>query len=106
MRPWASRMSMWPPKEPRVAARRWRRVLAALLLALLMTTAGSRAHAKAEPLEPDEDVLFLPSTARQLEDGRIEVDLQAWIHEVDRHQILDTGLARYMDLDLETMPAT
>jgi len=48
-------------------------------------------------------VLFLPSTARQLEDGRIEVDLQAWIHEKDRHKILDAGLARYLGLKLSTL---
>src|SRR5580765_5059650 len=85
------------------AARRRRRLLAALSLALLTAVAVSDAHAKAEPLDPDEDVLFLPSTARQLEDGRIEVDLQAWIHEKDRRKILDTALAGYLGLKLSTM---
>jgi len=81
-----------------------RRLLAAVGLALLTAAAAvSDAHAKAEPLEPDEDVLFLPSTARQLEDGRIEVDLQAWIHEKDRHDVLDTALVRYLGLDLSSM---
>ena len=70
---------------------------------MLASAAVSDAHAKAEPLEPDEDVLFLPTTARQLEDGRIEVDLHAWIHEKDRHKILDAGLARYLGLRLNTM---
>jgi len=90
--------------EPRAGSDRWRRrLLAALSLALLTATDVSDAHAKAEPLDPDEDVLFLPNTARQLEDGRIEVDLQAWIHEKDRQKILDTGLARYLGLNLNTM---
>ena len=92
--------------EPNAAPdRRRRRLLAALPLALLTAVAAavSNAHAKAEPLEPDEDVLFLRSTARQLEDGRIEVDLQAWIHEKDRQKILDAGLARYLGLNLSTM---
>ena len=90
--------------DERAAPDRWRsRVLAALLLALLTAAPVSDAHAKAEPLDPDEDVLFLPSTARQLEDGRIEVDLQAWIHEKDRQEILDAGLARYLGLELSTM---
>jgi len=90
--------------EPSAAPyRRRRRLLAALLLALLTAATVSDAHAKAEPLDPDEGVLFLPSTARQLEDGRIEVDLQAWIHEMDRHKILDAGLARYLGLKLSTM---
>jgi len=81
----------------------WHRLLAVLLLALLTAAMASDAHAKAEPLEPDEDVLFLPSTARQLENGRIEVDLQAWIHERDRHKVLDAGLARYLGIELSSM---
>ncbi|HSV60295.1 MAG TPA: App1 family protein [Variovorax sp.] len=80
-----------------------RRTFTALPLALLGAALAPQAHAKAEPLDPDEDVLFLPSTARQLDDGRIEVDLQAWIHEKDRHKILDAGLARYLGLNLRTM---
>src|SRR5207344_2277863 len=83
--------------------RRRRRLLTTLSLALLIATAVSDAHGKAEPLEPDEDVLFLPTTARQLENGRIEVDLQAWIHEKDRNKLLDTALASYLGLDLSTM---
>jgi len=83
--------------------RRWRRLLAAFSLALLIAGAVSDAHAKAEPLDPDEDVLFLPATARELDDGRIELDLHAWIHEKDRQQILDVGLARYLGLELSTM---
>jgi len=89
--------------EPSAAPARWRRrLLAALLLALLTAATVSDADAKAEPLDPDESVLFLPSTARQ-QDGRIEVDLQAWIHEKDRHKILDAGLARYLGLKLSTL---
>jgi len=81
-------------------------LLVALSLALLGVLAASpRANAKAEPLEPDEDVLFMPRTARAFEDGRIEVDLQAWIHELDRHDFLDTALLRYLGLDLRNMSA-
>jgi hypothetical protein len=84
-----------------------RRLLLALSLALLSVfVAQSRTHAKAEPLDPDEDVLFLPSTARALGDGRIEVDLQAWIHEKDRQDILDVALARYLGLDLRGMSSS
>ena len=78
-----------------------RRLLTALPLAAFLP--GRDAHAKAEPLDPDEDVLFLPSTARELGGGQIEVDLQAWIYEKDRHWILDAGLARYLGLDLDQM---
>ena len=78
-----------------------RGLLTALPLAALLP--GRDAHAKAEPLDPDEDVLFLPSTARELGGGQIEVDLQAWIHEKDRHRILDAGLARDLGLNLSQM---
>lgn len=82
-----------------------RRLLASLPLAALLAAAlpSTPAHAKAEPLEADEDVLFLPSTARQLDNGQVEVDLQAWIHEKDHHRILDLGLARYLGLKLRTL---
>src|SRR6185503_19722752 len=43
------------------------------------------------------------STARLLENGRIEVELRAWIHERDRHKLLDAGLARYLGIELSTM---
>ena len=90
--------------RPSAAPDRWRsRLLAALLLALLTAATVSDVQAKAEPLDPDERVLFLPSTARQLEDGRIEVNLQAWIHEMERHKILDAGLTRYLGLTLSSM---
>lgn len=89
-----------PGAAPR---RRRRRLLAALSLALLVTGGVSDAHTKAEPLDPDEDVLFLPATARELSDGRIEFDVQAWIHEKDRKQILDVGLTRYLGLKLSAM---
>ena len=38
-----------------------------------------------------------------LEEGRIEVDLQAWIHEKDRREILDAAMARYLGLELSSM---
>ena len=85
------------PAEP--DARR-RRLLAAALLGTLPLT---EVHAKAEPIEPDEDALFLASTARDLGNGQVEIDLQAWIHEKNRYKILDAGLARYLGLKLNSM---
>ena len=59
--------------EPSTAPdRRRRRLRAALPLALLAATV-SDAHAEAEP--PDEDVLFVPATARELED---DLDPEPW----------------------------
>ena len=81
-----------------------RQLLATLpLTALLASAASTEVHAKAEPLESDEDVLFLPSTARELGNGQIEVDVQIWIHEKNRFKVLDMGLARYLGLKLNTM---
>ncbi|MFC5609768.1 phosphatidate phosphatase App1 family protein [Variovorax soli] len=74
---------------------------AAALLASAATT--TEVHAKAEPLEPDEDLLFLPSTARDLGNGQLEVDVQIWIHEKNRFKLLDMGLARYLGLKLGDM---
>lgn len=82
-----------------------RQLLAALPLSALLAGAATsvEVHAKAEPLEPDEDVLFLPSTARELGNGQVEVDVQIWIHEKNRFKILDAGLARYLGLKLDSM---
>lgn len=72
-------------------------------IALLGALASADARAKAEPIEPDEDVLFLPNTARDLGNGQVEVHLQAWIHEKNRYRILDAGLARFLGLKLSAM---
>jgi hypothetical protein len=80
-----------------------RQLLALPLTALLASVATTEVQAKAEPLEPDEDLLFLPSTARDLGNGQIEVDLQVWIHEKNRFKVLDMGLARYLGLKLSAM---
>lgn len=82
-----------------------RQLLAALPLGALLAsaTASTAVHAKAEPLEPDEDMLFLPGTARDLGNGQVEVDVQIWIHEKNRFKVLDMGLARYLGLKLSSM---
>ena len=87
---------------PKDATRR-RLLAAAPATALLAALPFDVAHAKAEALAPDEDVLFLPGTARELANGQIEVDLQAWIHEKNRFKVLDMGLARYLGLRLRDM---
>lgn len=62
----------------------------------------SRVRA-AEPLEADERVLFLPSTARWLEDGRVEAEVHAWVYEPDHLRGLNTAFARYLGLRLSKM---
>ncbi|MBS0344592.1 MAG: DUF2183 domain-containing protein, partial [Proteobacteria bacterium] len=85
--------------------RRRQLLLASLPLTALLASAvaPTAVHAKAEPLEPDEDVLFIPGTARELGNGQIEVDVQIWIHEKNRYKVLDAGLARYLGLKLGSM---
>jgi len=60
----------------------------------------------AEPLEPDEEALFMPGTARPTDDGRIEVDIHAWIFERERRWGLDAALARYLGLSLKKLSPT
>jgi len=62
----------------------------------------SRVRA-AEPLEADERVLFLPSTARWLKDGRVEAEVHAWVYEPDHLRGLNTAFARYLGLRLSKM---
>jgi hypothetical protein len=54
----------------------------------------------AEPLEPDEEALFMPGTARPTPDGRLEVDVHAWVYERERRWGLNAVFARYLGLDL------
>jgi hypothetical protein len=57
----------------------------------------------AEPLEPDEEAIFLPGTARPTPDGRLEVDVHAWVYEPERRWGLNAVFARYLGLDLKAL---
>ena len=74
--------------------------------ALLAGLAPMQALQAAEPLEPDEEALFMPGTARPTADGRIEVDIHAWIFERERRWGLDAALARYLGLNLKKLSPT
>ncbi|MDM0045537.1 App1 family protein [Variovorax dokdonensis] len=76
------------------------------VLALAAAAYPQRTLAKTSGLDDDEDVLFLPAIARLLDNGQIEVDLQAWIFERERIRLLDAGLARYLGIQLEKLSAT
>ncbi|MDP9893270.1 hypothetical protein J2W32_001428 [Variovorax boronicumulans] len=71
--------------------------------ALLAGLAPLQALQAAEPLEPDEEALFMPGTARPTADGRIEVDIHAWVFERERRWGLNAALARYLGLNLKTL---
>ncbi|MET3496065.1 phosphatidate phosphatase App1 family protein [Variovorax boronicumulans] len=71
--------------------------------ALAAALAPLQALHAAEPLEPDEEAIFLPGTARLAGDGRIEVDIHAWIFEREHRWGLNTALARYLGLNLKQL---
>jgi hypothetical protein len=71
--------------------------------ALFAGLAPLQALQAAEPLEPDEEALFMPGTARPTANGRIEVDIHAWIFERERRWGLNAALARYLGLSLKTL---
>ncbi|MET3380898.1 MULTISPECIES: App1 family protein [Variovorax] len=71
--------------------------------ALLAGLAPLQAVQAAEPLEPDEEALFMTGTARPTVDGRLEVDIHAWIFEREHRWGLNTALARYLGLSLKKL---
>ncbi|WP_198088471.1 App1 family protein [Variovorax sp. E3] len=87
-----------PPTTPDL--RRRSLVARAALLAGLAPLDVLRA---AEPLEPDEEALFMNGTARPTADGRLEVDIHAWIFEREHRWGLNTALARYLGLNLKKL---
>ncbi|SCX40782.1 App1 family protein [Variovorax sp. EL159] len=71
--------------------------------ALLAGLAPLQALCAAEPLAPDEEALFMTGTARPTADGRLEVDVHAWIFEREHRWGLNTALARYLGLNLKKL---
>ena len=71
--------------------------------ALLAGLAPMRAVQAAEPLERDEEALFMTGTARPTSDGRIGVDIHAWIFERENRWGLNAAFARYLGLSLKKL---
>ncbi|MBJ2158476.1 phosphatidate phosphatase App1 family protein [Variovorax sp. IB41] len=92
-----------PIHPPALQLKRRSVVMGAALLAGLAPMQALRA---AEPLEADEEALFMPGTARPTADGRLEVDIHAWIFERERRWGLDAALARYLGLNLKKLSPT
>ena len=90
-----------PGHAPAPTLRRRSVLMGAALLAGLAPL-GS-AQAAPEPLEPDEEALFMTDTARPTADGRLEVDIHGWIFEREHRWGLNTALARYLDLNLKKL---
>jgi len=71
--------------------------------ALLAGLAPVRLLHAAEPLEPDEEALFMTGTARPTADGRLEVDIHAWIFERETRWGLNPAFARYLGFSLRKL---
>ena len=56
-------------------------------------------------LRADEQVLFVPGTARWLDNRQLEVDIHAWVHEREHRRGARSLFARYLGLDLAAMDA-
>jgi hypothetical protein len=70
---------------------------------LLCGLAPLQAVRAAQRLEPDEEALFMPGTARPTDDGRFEVDIHAWVYEPERRWGLNAAFARYLGLSLNKL---
>jgi hypothetical protein len=77
------------------------RVARVALLALL--SAMMPAWLCASSLAADEQVMLLPSIARALENGKVEIGIDAWVHEIEERPGLTEAFARYLDLDLDAL---
>ncbi len=79
----------------------------------IVSGVGSAAFAAASTLWPqsafalegDEGVVVLPSTARWLEDGRVELRVQAWVYEREGRRMATRALAKLLGLDLDEIAA-
>lgn len=78
-----------------------------LLLRLLLCFGAPMLHLPlvAADLARDEQVMFLPSTARMLDDGALEVRIESWVFEYERRPGVSALLARHLDLDLDQLAA-
>jgi len=85
--------------------RRASRLCLALLLALFSAlTLPSAAWSRA--LRADEQVMFVPSTARLLDDGRIEARIEAWVYEIEVRPGLNGVFAKHLRLKLKNLSIT
>jgi len=75
----------------------WFQVLGLTLLMVGCLSVG------AKPVSRHDQVVFLPSTARQLGPDQIEVRVESWVFEFERRPGLSVLLAHHLDLDLEEM---
>ncbi|MGE4071017.1 MAG: App1 family protein [Lysobacterales bacterium] len=75
----------------------WFQILGLALLMVGCQSTGARS------LSRSDQVLFLPSTARQLGADQIEMRVESWVFEFERRPGLSALLAHHLDLDPEQM---
>lgn len=77
------------------------------LLRLLLCFGAPMLHLPlvAAELARDEQVMFLPSTARMLDDGALQVRIESWVFEYERRPGVSALLAHHLDLDLDQLAA-
>jgi hypothetical protein len=75
----------------------------ALLAVALLPLASVPAASVAALLEPDEEAVFLPGTARQTASDQFEIDIHAWLCEREHRWGLNTVFARYLGLNLSKL---
>jgi len=76
-----------------------------LLAAFVALTTGLLASlsAQASAIAPNETLLFIPGIARCLPDGRLDVEVSAWLYEKARRPGLHTAFAKYLGLNLAAL---
>ncbi|HWS25398.1 MAG TPA: App1 family protein [Xanthomonadales bacterium] len=72
-------------------------------LILLIGLLHAAADLGARELALDEQVMFVPDTARMLDDGAIEARISAWVYEFEQRPGLNSLFARKLGLDLDAI---
>ena len=57
----------------------------------------------AAPVKPDEQVMFVPHVAIEQPDGRVTLNIQAWVYEREPRRWLHWAFARYLRIDEAAM---
>lgn len=79
------------------------RIPGAPIIALAMAQFLLVTTLLASPLKRDEQVMFVPAPARDLPDGRIELEVHAWVYEHEPRRGSVALFARYLDLNLDAV---
>lgn len=72
-------------------------------IVLLLGLLGPTLELGAGELASDEQVMFVPDTARVLADGAVEARIEAWVYEFEQRPGLNYLFARKLGLDLDAL---